>query len=68
MSITLKAARVNIGFTQKEAAKALGIAVDTLGNYERGNRYPDVEMIQKIEKLYGLSYNEIDFSREKITV
>lgn len=68
MSITLKAARVNTGLTQKEAAKALGIAVDTLGHYERGKRYPDVEMIQKIEKLYGLSYNEIDFLCDKITV
>ena len=33
MGMTLKAARVNQGMTQKEAAKKLGISVDTLGKY-----------------------------------
>lgn len=63
MSITLKAARVNVGLTQKEAAKKLGIALDTLGNYERGKSYPDVLIISKMEKLYGISYNDINFLR-----
>ena len=34
--ITLEAARVNAHFTQREAAKALGISVATLQNYESG--------------------------------
>ena len=34
--VTLKAARVNCGLTQKEAAKILGVSVDTLSKYERG--------------------------------
>lgn len=34
--VTLKAARVNCGLTQKEAAKKLGLSVDTLSKYERG--------------------------------
>ena len=63
MSITLKAARVNVGLTQKEAAKKLGIALDTLGNYERGKSYPDVLIISKMEKLYGITYNDVDFLR-----
>ncbi len=61
MSITLKAARVNKGLTQKEAAKALDIAVDTLGQYEKGKTFPDVPCIKKMEALYGISYNDIDF-------
>lgn len=68
MSITLKAARVNKELTQVEAAKQLGISADTLRQYEIGNTYPDVPMIQKIEKLYGVSYNDIDFLSGKITV
>jgi transcriptional regulator with XRE-family HTH domain len=66
MSITLKAARVNAGLTQAEAAKALGIAVDTIRQYEAGKTFPDVPMIGKIEEVYGVSYNDINFfSNEK---
>ena len=59
--ITLKAARVNAGLTQKEAAEALKIGIDTIGNYERGKTFPDVPVIKRIEKLYHVTYDEIDF-------
>jgi transcriptional regulator with XRE-family HTH domain len=52
MAITLKAARVNAGLTQKEAAEKLGIALDTLRNYEAGETFPAVPTIQRIEVLY----------------
>lgn len=39
IQITLKAARVNVGLSQKEAAKALGISQNTLIKWEK---YPDV--------------------------
>lgn len=66
MSITLKAARVNKNLTQIEAAKMLGISPDTLRQYEAGNTFPSVPMIAKIEALYAVSYNDIDFlSNEK---
>ena len=61
MSITLKAARVNKQMTQIEAAEKLGIAVDTLRQYESGKTFPDVPMIRKIEDLYCVSYNDINF-------
>ena len=61
MSITLKAARVNNNLTQSEAAKKIGITVDTLSNYERGKSYPDVPIIQQIEKVSGVSYSDIIF-------
>ena len=59
--ITLKAARVNSGLTQKEAAKRLNISVKTLQNYEHRNSFPNVAVIKKIEDLYGLDYNNIIF-------
>lgn len=68
MSITLKAARVNKDLTQAEAAKILGIAVDTLRQYESGKTFPDVPMIRKIESLYSVSYNDINFLSKDITV
>ena len=48
MSITLKAARVNVGMTQEQMASALGISVETLRNYERGKTFP---MFGRLRKL-----------------
>lgn len=50
--ISLEAARVNARFTQKDAAKALGISVATLRNYESGKTTPDWKLVRRIEKLY----------------
>lgn len=58
---TLKTAREMKGFTQAEAAKLIGISVDTLGNYERGRSYPDIPILRKIEKIYGVSYEQLIF-------
>lgn len=61
MPITLKAARVNMNLTQVEAAKKIGVTVDTLSNYERSKSYPDVPIIKKIEEVYGVSYDDLIF-------
>lgn len=61
MGLTLKAARVNKGLTQKNAAELLGISVDTIGKYERGVSFPSVPVIRRIEELYGVSYNDLIF-------
>ena len=67
MQVTLKAARVNCGFSQKEAAKRLEISESTLYNYENGVSFPDVLMIQRMEKLYNVSYNDIIFCPKSTT-
>ncbi len=61
MGMTLKAARVNQGMTQKEAAKKLGISVDTLGKYERGTSFPSIPIIKKMEEMYEVSYSDLIF-------
>lgn len=61
MQITLKAARINKHLSQGEAARRLGISVSALSNYERGLKFPDVPIIQKMEKLYEVSYDKITF-------
>lgn len=59
--ITLKAARVNKGLTQKKAAELLGISEYTLMNYEKGKSSPDVRVLKKIENLYDVPYHKIIF-------
>ena len=51
--ISLEAARVNAGISQKDAAKQLGINVGTLSNWERGNTSPSVEKFKALCDLYG---------------
>ena len=50
--ISLAAARVNAGLNQQEAAKALGVSVATLQNYESGKTVPQWGTVQKIERVY----------------
>lgn len=45
--ITLAAARVNAGYSQKEAASRLKINERTLQNYESGANVPDWDMFIK---------------------
>ena len=51
--ITLKAARVNAGLTQKEAAKQIGISYQTLSEYERDESKIKLSMIRKMCSVYG---------------
>ena len=61
MKVTLKAARINKGLSQEEAAKQIGVSVDTLGNYERGITYPDIPILKNIERIYGVEYSNLIF-------
>lgn len=59
--ITLKAARVNAGYTQEEAAKLLDVSVSTLKNWEKGVTFPKQPKILAICNLYGVAYDNIIF-------
>ena len=61
MAITLRAARVNAGLTQNEAAKKLGITRGTLASYEKYKTKPDIDRAKKIATLYGTTVNGIIF-------
>ncbi len=67
MTISLKSARVNSKLTQEEAAKKIGVSKNTLLNWERGKSFPDVIKIRMIEKVYNISYNDIDFLPKNYT-
>ena len=68
MKITLKAIRINKGETQEEAAKGIGISVETLANYEKGATFPDIPILKKIEEHYNVNYSDINFFCNEITV
>lgn len=59
--LTLKAARVNAGLTQDEAAKKIGVSLTTLVNYEKATSFPDVRTLKRIEDAYGIEYRDLQF-------
>lgn len=59
--ISLKAARVNTGLSQKEAAALLEISNKTLSNWEKGETFPSAEKIERLCALYKVSYDDIIF-------
>ena len=61
MTLTLKAARVNAGLTQAQAAKKLGVSKYTVSNYERGLTHPTVEIANRMEIVYGIPYDQLIF-------
>lgn len=61
MAITLKAARVNAGLSQAEAAEKLGVTPAMVSNWERRISYPTVPNIKKIEAVYGIKYADLIF-------
>ncbi len=65
MQITLRAARMNVPLTQKEAAERIGVTVDTIGNWERGKSFPDALQIKSIEDVYNVRYDNLIFLPKK---
>ena len=58
---TLKGARANAGYSQKAAAKELGISNKTLCNWESGATVPNITQVNALCKLYGRKIDEINF-------
>lgn len=61
MKITLAAARVNAGLTQKEAATRLNVSNKTISSWENGTSFPNAQQIKNICDLYVVSYDNINF-------
>ena len=61
MAFTLKALRVNAGLDQPTAASRIGVTPETLGKWENAKTFPNVPQITAIERLYGVTYADINF-------
>ena len=68
LQITLEAARVNAGYTQKEAALKLGVSNVTLVSWEKGRSMPKANHIDDICKLYNISYDALIFLPSKLAL
>ena len=54
MKITLKAARINAGFTQEQVEAESGISRSTLYRWEHGKGFPRVNDLDKLCRMYGI--------------
>lgn len=62
MKITLKALRVNAGFTIKEASDKLGISSVTLRSYENKKTKPNIDLLNRMLKLYNVKFSNFEYS------
>lgn len=65
MKITLKAARVNVGYTQREVARQLKLTPRTLINYEKGVSFPRYDTLQQLAFLYRIDIENIEMPKPK---
>ena len=61
----IKELRESRGILQIELAKQLGIARNTLSQYETGKRSPDLDTLQKIADYFNVSIERVLGSPEK---
>ncbi|HRR40115.1 MAG TPA: helix-turn-helix transcriptional regulator [Syntrophales bacterium] len=64
LKITMKAARVNVGLRQDEAAKLLGITVNNLALFEKMKAVPAWEIVNKMSEIYKIPVENLLFTRE----
>lgn len=61
--ISIKAARINAGLTQKELAKIIGVSNLTISSWETGKTEPTVSQLKKIAEVTDI--NIINLVTEK---
>lgn len=61
MGITIKAARINRGLKQSEAAVLLGVSRKTLSYYENGKSLPRVNLVEKMGTVYEVDKDDFIF-------
>jgi len=59
--ITLAAARVNRGLTQKELAKLLGVSNKTIISWENGKTFPSAAKIKEICEVLNVPVEFLNF-------
>ena len=57
MKEVLRQLRTSSGYSQAELGNMMGVAKSTISMYERGERSPDNEMLEKYSNIFGVDYN-----------
>ena len=66
LKITLKAARINAGIKQTDAAERVGICPETLSAYETGKQSPTVSTLQKLCEVYRITPDNIFLPKDSV--
>lgn len=66
MPISLKAARVNAKYKQKEVAKLININPSTLSSWENDHGVPDAIQLRKLCELYNVTMDDIFLTKKSI--
>jgi len=61
IKITMAAARVNAGLTQKQLAVICGVSETTVINWESGKTVPRIDMLPVLEEAYGIPVDCVRF-------
>ena len=64
IKITLRAARVNSGYTLVKAASLFGINKDTLSKYEQDSTNVPRSFFSKVEDIYKIPIENIFFGKQ----
>lgn len=59
LQISLAAARVNAGLTQKQLATALGVGNQTIVSWEKGKTEPKISQMVEMSKIFGIPFDNI---------
>ena len=59
LQISLKAARINAGKTQKDAANAIGVSNSAIVKWENGKTLPRADQLNNLCALYKVPVNAI---------
>ena len=59
IKITMAAARVNAGLTQKQLAAECGVSEAAVFNWENGKNAPKLKHLPELEKAYGISLDYV---------
>ena len=62
--ISLAAARVNAGYDQTLASVKIGVSVETLRNWEKGNTIPTYVKVTEICEIYKYPADYIFFGKQ----
>lgn len=59
--ITIKAARIIAGFTQKEVGDSINVKKETISSWERGLSEPKISQAYALSALYGRPLDSLIF-------
>lgn len=66
--ITLKAARINAGYTLKQVAGAVGKNPQTISKYEKDSSDISLGLLQKLSSLYGVTIDNLFLGKKSTKI